>query len=350
MSDKANALKLLAAEDERQGKLHELLETIREQIRTGVEPEHRPDGLFKNIQDAVYAMRGRTPLLNDAAIVSIFDAPPAQDAAAEHCPTCSKTDFQYSDIPPLRFCADPWHADNHLRQRQIAPHAQGSDDKPVGYISADVLQSLQNDNDGTICCDNSARDFNIALYAHPPAERGRAKERPDGDELMQFDLTSDERWNKGCDFAMEQLCKLLGIDQGDVLWDAATETVDGDVQSVLGNILRAKYGGDYSPKASWPSPAEKIGEDWSCAADFLDDIEVNAKGMCKWADVANAQTHIRAALRSVCRPSQPEIVSEQDLHACYVEYLRDHPIEVTRMSPTAVMARAVYSKFEVRRK
>lgn len=36
---------------------------------------------------------------------------------------------------------------------------------------------------------------------------------------------------------------------------------------------------------------------WSCAADFLDDIEVDKDGKCKWTDVANAQTHIRAALR-----------------------------------------------------
>lgn len=61
---------LLGKQDERQTKLHDLLETIREQIRLGVPPEHRPDGLFKNIQNAVYAMRGRMPLLNDAAITS----------------------------------------------------------------------------------------------------------------------------------------------------------------------------------------------------------------------------------------------------------------------------------------
>ncbi|MCO5129780.1 MAG: hypothetical protein M9932_04355 [Xanthobacteraceae bacterium] len=67
-AQRQEALRLLSAEDGRQSKLHDLLETIREQIRTGIEPEHRPEGLFKNIQDAVYAMRGRTPLMNDAAI------------------------------------------------------------------------------------------------------------------------------------------------------------------------------------------------------------------------------------------------------------------------------------------
>ena len=68
--DIEQALRLLAAEDARQAKLHELLETIREQIRLEVAPEHRPEGLFQNIQDAVYAMRGRTPLMNDAAITA----------------------------------------------------------------------------------------------------------------------------------------------------------------------------------------------------------------------------------------------------------------------------------------
>jgi hypothetical protein len=63
------ALDLLTNEDGRQDKLHDLLETIREQIRLEVAPEHRPEALFTNIQNAVYAMRGRTRLLDDAAIV-----------------------------------------------------------------------------------------------------------------------------------------------------------------------------------------------------------------------------------------------------------------------------------------
>ena len=75
----AEARRLLAAEDARQDKLHELLETIREQIRLDVAPEHRPEGLFKNIQDAVYAMRGRTRLMNDAAILVALGACICQD-------------------------------------------------------------------------------------------------------------------------------------------------------------------------------------------------------------------------------------------------------------------------------
>lgn len=44
------------------------------------------------------------------------------------------------------------------------------------------------------------------------------------------------------------------------------------------------------------SPPDK-GHDLSCAADFFDDIEVDDNGKCNWTDVANAQTHLRAALR-----------------------------------------------------
>jgi hypothetical protein len=47
--------------------------------------------------------------------------------------------------------------------------------------------------------------------------------------------------------------------------------------------------------------AAEAREDWSCVADFLDDIEVDDKGMCRWSDVANAETHIRHSMRAVLR-------------------------------------------------
>lgn len=68
-----------------------------------------------------------------------------------------------------------------------------------------------------------------------------------------------------------------------------------------------------------------IGDDWSCAADFLDDIEVDAKGMCRWADVANAQTHIRHSLRSVQprHPAQaaPDLEADAAEHGFYRDAL-----------------------------
>lgn len=62
------------AEDDRQDKLHDLLETIREQIRLEIAPEHRPTGLMTNIQNAVYAMRGRTRLMNDVRVTALARA------------------------------------------------------------------------------------------------------------------------------------------------------------------------------------------------------------------------------------------------------------------------------------
>jgi hypothetical protein len=65
------------------------------------------------------------------------------------------------------------------------------------------------------------------------------------------DPSADERWQAGCDFAMVQLCAVVGVDPKSVNWDAATETLDGDVSAVIGNILRAKLGDDFdffSPK------------------------------------------------------------------------------------------------------
>lgn len=59
------------------------------------------------------------------------------------------------------------------------------------------------------------------------------------------DPTDDPRWNDGCDFAMTQLCAFLGVDPESVRWDAATETVEGDIQAVIGNIFRAKFGDDW---------------------------------------------------------------------------------------------------------
>ena len=102
--------KALKAEDARQAKLHELLETIREQIRLEVLPEHRPEGLFQNIQNAVYAMRGRTPLMNDAVITSRLAAQPAAPVGEPRdgpCFYCGEMTSSLAGNPgkwPLIFC------------------------------------------------------------------------------------------------------------------------------------------------------------------------------------------------------------------------------------------------------
>lgn len=76
----------------------------------------------------------------------------------------------------------------------------------------------------------------------------------------RYDPSADEQWNAGCDFATMQLCHFLGVDPATVDWDAATETLDGDVQSVIGKILRAKLGEDWGPSA--PAPAVRSTEGW----------------------------------------------------------------------------------------
>lgn len=66
--------------------------------------------------------------------------------------------------------------------------------------------------------------------------------------------------DEGIDFALVQLCKYLGVDPDDVTWDAATETVDGDVQAVIGNIFCTKFGEDWSP--SDPHSSEQAAQGW----------------------------------------------------------------------------------------
>ena len=47
---------------------------------------------------------------------------------------------------------------------------------------------------------------------------------------------------------MTQLCAYLNVDPASVSWDAATETVEGDVSSVIGNIFTAHFGELWSPR------------------------------------------------------------------------------------------------------
>lgn len=66
---RAEALRLLKARDERDDKVQEIIEDLRE-IVLMMPAASRPDGLFKHAQDAVYAMRGRTRLMDDAALTA----------------------------------------------------------------------------------------------------------------------------------------------------------------------------------------------------------------------------------------------------------------------------------------
>ena len=69
----------------------------------------------------------------------------------------------------------------------------------------------------------------------------------------------DGTHDEGIDLALVQLAKILGVDPKAVTWDAATETVEGDVTAVISNILCAKYGDDFDPRSP-RSPQENAND------------------------------------------------------------------------------------------
>jgi hypothetical protein len=120
-------------------------------------------------------------------------------------------------------------------------------------------------------------------------------------EDWKDDPASDDRWNAGLDFAMEQLCSFLGVDPKSVVWDAATETVDGDVQSVMGNIFRQRYGEDWSPRdASKARIAEVEG--------VYDDTDPVMAGLQRLSNDGRATDQQRA----VARAAAAEILKLRD--------------------------------------
>jgi hypothetical protein len=58
----------------------------------------------------------------------------------------------------------------------------------------------------------------------------------------------DGALDAGINYAIERLCEILGVDPKSINWDAATETFDGDVMSVICNVLVAAYSEEWSAK------------------------------------------------------------------------------------------------------
>lgn len=93
----------------------------------------------------------------------------------------------------------------------------------------------------------------------------------DTERTWRNDPSADERWNAGLDYGQTQLCKLLGVDPASVRWDAATETLDGDVQAVIGNILTACFGDEWRitlTAQAGPCPALPLND-----AELIDGID-----------------------------------------------------------------------------
>lgn len=87
-------------------------------------------------------------------------------------------------------------------------------------------------------------DFEKAAIRILELEAGNKKLRKD-DIKYNDDPATNERWNDGVDFTMMQLRAVLRVAPEVVTWDAATETLDGDVRSVIGNILTKAMGDDW---------------------------------------------------------------------------------------------------------
>jgi hypothetical protein len=115
-------------------------------------------------------------------------------------------------------------------------------------FDADVSDHLENDTERADLwhdMDANAEDIRTVLAALRAAAKVRANSEGDG-EVEEEDLASDDRWNAGVNYAIERLCEILGVDPKAVNWDAATETLDGDVMSVICNVLVAAYGEEWS--------------------------------------------------------------------------------------------------------
>ncbi len=205
---RARALALLQAEDERQDKIHELLETIREQIRVDVAPEHRPEGLMTNIQNAVYAMRGRMRLMNDAAITSPLQPP---SAALPSPPKAGEAKNARDEIV------------TRILNMALIGRALSDRTDIEADLFVDELRSLVTDV-----------FVNNRIYATPEPRADMREE--------------DGGLDAGINYAIERLCEALAVDPNSISWDAATETMDGDVVSVICNVLRAAYGEKWSTK------------------------------------------------------------------------------------------------------
>ncbi|WCA57560.1 hypothetical protein G6M16_007590 [Agrobacterium tumefaciens] len=103
------------------------------------------------------------------------------------------------------------------------------------------------------------------------------------EEDWRNDPSRDERWNAGVDYAMKQLCSFLSVDPNNVSWDAATETLDGDIQAVIGNVLRGHFGENWGPERRTPKN--------------LDQLEIRLQELIaekpKWAQMAAIDDHTR---------------------------------------------------------
>ena len=123
-------------------------------------------------------------------------------------------------------------------RRALSSPAHIGEDEPVAY-QHDAI-----DHKETIFTKAHAPTL-MGFTSTPLYTRPSPSVPPQG-ETSEEDLASDDRWNAGVNYAIERLCEIFGIDPKSINWDAATETLDGDVMSVICNVLVAAYGEEWS--------------------------------------------------------------------------------------------------------
>ncbi len=85
-----------------------------------------------------------------------------------------------------------------------------------------------------------------AVWQAWPVNVSRAEaSSPTPDGVIKERGEDERTWDEGITYGLAQLCAMLNVDPSKVRWDAATETVEGDVRSVIGNILSAWAGDDW---------------------------------------------------------------------------------------------------------
>lgn len=126
----------------------------------------------------------------------------------------------------------------------------------------------------------------------------REQEGGEAPVAWQDDPSADERWNAGCDFAMLQLCSVVGADPKKVMWDSATETLDGDVQSTIGKIIEAGLGENWQDRAH---PAPLPADGWVAGAEAMREA---AKAVLVHADTS-AWTIFARAILALTPPTPP---------------------------------------------
>lgn len=136
--------------------------------------------------------------------------------------------------------------------------AQAKIEEAFAHLGAILMQTATSDDKIII---GHVRDAHGLLQ---DALRAPSPRAPSEDDDWKDDPSADERWQAGLDFGLLELCAVLDVKPHDVTWDAATETLDGDVSAVIGNILRAKYGEDFDPTSPAPTAAPTLGREADC--------------------------------------------------------------------------------------